>query len=260
MTKDEKIWAIKSAKNLSLNFSIKNVPIIAGTGSNNTLDTIEMSRSAKEAGADALLIVTPPYNKPTQKGLIAHYEKIANDKDLTNIPIILYNVPGRTGVNMLPETCQAISKIPNIIGIKEASGNLDQIKKDIELCDDDFIILSGSDELNVPIAELGGKGAISVLSNIYPEIVSDMFKEVKNKNFKKAEIIQEKSIPLIKALFSESNPTPIKSLLSDVGLIESETSRLPLVRVENKTKKLNLDEFKKLDIYYKKQKESEIER
>lgn len=244
MTKDERLWAIHTAKDLSLKLSKGDVPIIAGTGSNNTLDTIEMSKASKEAGADACLIVTPPYNKPTQKGLIAHYSAIANTPELQNTPIIVYNVPGRTGGNVLPETCMELSKINNIIGIKEASGNLDQIAKDRQLCDDDFVILSGSDELNIPIAELGGTGAISVLSNVAPSYVREMFDCIQDGNIKKARLLQEKAQPLIKALFSESNPTPIKSLLKNVGLIESATPRLPLVDVEPKTEQLLMEEFK----------------
>ena len=159
MTKDEKIEAIQCA----INTSKKRVPIIVGTGSNNTSSAIEMSKIAETLGADGLLVVTPYYNKTTQKGLIEHFKAIATS---VSIPIILYNVPSRTGMNILPETCFELSKIDNIVGIKEASGNISQVAKIAHLCGDDFAIYSGNDDQILPILSLGGKGVISVLSNV----------------------------------------------------------------------------------------------
>ncbi len=200
------------------------VPVLAGTGSNNTEEAIELTSFAKEAGCDAALIITPYYNKPTQKGLYLHYKKIAESVD---IPIILYNVPSRTGISISPETVAELSKIKNIIGIKEASGSIDQVCKIISLVEDNFIVLSGDDSLTLPIISVGGKGVISVAANIAPKDMSDMVKFALNGEIEKARKIHYKLFPLFKVLFIETNPIPVKTSLSIMGMIQAEW-RLPL--------------------------------
>ena len=210
----------------------KRIPVIIGTGSNNTIHAIEMSKYAESVGADGLLIVTPYYNKTTQVGLIEHYKKIA---EAVNIPIILYNVPSRTGVNITPETCFELSKIPNIVAIKEASGNISQVAKIASLCKDNLTIYSGNDDQIIPIMSLGGLGVISVLSNIEPKYVHEMTYNYLNGNTKKALDMQLKSIPLIEALFSEVNPIPVKEALNIKGY-DYGIPRLPLIKISDKGK------------------------
>ena len=233
MSLDEK----KSVIEFSVKIANGRVPIIAGTGSNNTKDVISMSKYAENVGADALLLVTPYYNKTTQKGLIAHYSKIAESVE---IPIILYNVPSRTGINIDPETCFELSKIPNIVAIKEASGNISQVAKISNLCKDELAIYSGNDDQIVPILSLGGLGVISVLSNIYPKFVHDLVMDYLTGNWQKACASQIYSTPLINALFSEVNPIPIKYALNRIGFNCGEP-RLPLVELSEKNKeRINL--------------------
>ena len=233
MSLDEK----KSVIEFSVKIANGRVPIIAGTGGNNTKDVISMSKYAENVGADALLLVTPYYNKTTQKGLIAHYCKIAESVE---IPIILYNVPSRTGINIDPETCFELSKIPNIVAIKEASGNISQVAKISNLCKDELAIYSGNDDHIVPILSLGGLGVISVLSNIYPKFVHDLVMDYLTGNWQKACASQIYSIPLINALFSEVNPIPIKYALNRIGFNCGEP-RLPLVELSEKNKeRINL--------------------
>lgn len=216
-----------------IDFSIKvangRVPIIAGTGGNNTADAVAMSKYAESVGADALLLVTPYYNKTTQKGLIAHFNKIAES---VNIPIILYNVPSRTGLNIEPETCLELSKIPNIVAIKEASGNISQVAKIANLCNDELTIYSGNDDQIMPVLSLGGLGVISVLSNIYPKFVHEMVMDYLTGNWQKATASQIYSLPLINALFSEVNPIPIKYALNKIGF-DCGVPRLPLVELSS---------------------------
>lgn len=230
-----------------IEFTVKIVnnrlPVIAGTGSNNTNSAIELSKFAESVNCDGVLLVTPYYNKTTQKGLIEHYTKISNS---ISTPIILYNVPSRTGLNIEPETCFELSKIENIVAIKEASGNLSQIAKIAALCDDNLNIYSGNDDQILPILSLGGIGVISVLSNIYPNYVHKMTEHFFNKNLDKAKEMQLNSINLIEKLFSEVNPIPIKEALNlldfNVGI-----PRLPLVEMsEEKKEKLvsSLNDFK----------------
>lgn len=226
MTKEEKIDAIKCA----VRVANKRVPVIAGTGSNNTLQAIEMSKIAEELGANGLLIVTPYYNKTTQKGLIEHYRAIANS---VSLPIIVYNVPSRTGVNILPQTCLELSKIENIVAIKEASGNISQVAEIANLCKDDLYIYSGNDDQIIPILSLGGKGVISVLSNVKPKLTFDMVNSFFKGDTKLATKLQIDSIPLIKALFSEVNPIPVKAALNEIGFNFGKP-RLPLVEIEKK--------------------------
>ena len=228
MTKVEKVQAIKCA----LSTSKKRVPVIVGTGSNNTLATIEMSILAEELGADGLLIVTPYYNKTTQNGLIEHYKAIANS---VNIPIILYNVPSRTGMNILPETCFELSKIDNIVGIKEASGNISQVAKIAQLCGNDFSIYSGNDDQILPILSLGGKGVISVLSNIKPELTCKITNSFFENNIATSRNEQLNALPLINALFAETNPIPIKYAINCIEY-DFGTPRLPLVECSSNLK------------------------
>ena len=197
------------------------VPVIAGTGGNCTADVIQKARRAKELGADAQLCVTPYYNKTTQAGLIAHYTAIARDGAL---PVILYNVPSRTGLNMQPDTLAALSQEENIIGMKEASGNILQIMEMIRLCDGRIAFYSGSDELTAPMRAVGGLGTISVLANIAPAVMRDMT----HLPIEEAMKLNLRYLTLINALFSEVNPIPVKAAAAMMGLCENEV-RLPLV-------------------------------
>lgn len=223
MTRDEKIEVIKCA----LEVSNGKVPVIAGTGSNNTKEAIKMSKIAENLGVDGVLVVTPYYNKTTQTGLITHYKQIASN---INIPIILYNVPSRTGLNINPETCLELSKIPNIVAIKEASGNLSQVVQIAHLCGDNLHIYSGNDDQAIPICSLGGLGVISVLSNIEPEYTHNMVWSFLNSEIDIAKKMQLDAIPLINALFSEVNPIPVKAALNEIGF-NFGVPRLPLVEM-----------------------------
>ena len=226
MTLDEKKTLIKFAIEAIDN----RVPIIIGTGSNNTASSIELSQYAESAGADGLLLVTPYYNKTTQEGLIKRYTAIANN---TNLPIILYNVPSRTGLNILPETCLELSKIKNIVAIKEASGNLSQVAKIASLCRDNLDIYSGNDDQIVPILSLGGKGVISVLSNVMPRYTHDMTQKFFDGKIREATQMQLDAIDLIDALFLEVNPIPVKYALNLMGYNYGKP-RLPLVELSAK--------------------------
>lgn len=221
MTKDEKIEIIKCAVAVSNG----KVPIIAGTGSNNTLEAIQMSKIAESLGVDGVLVVTPYYNKTTQPGLIAHYKAIANS---ISAPIILYNVPSRTGLNINPETCWELSKIENIVAIKEASGDLSQVAQIAHLCGDNLHIYSGNDDQSIPICSLGGLGVISVLSNIKPKYTHDMIYDFLNGDFENAKKKQLDSIPLINNLFSSVNPIPVKKAVNQMGF-DFGVPRLPLL-------------------------------
>ena len=193
----------------------KRIQVIAGTGSNSTATAIQLSKEAEKDGADGLLLVTPYYNKATQKGLIAHYTAIA---EAVNIPIILYNVPSRTGCNLLPETVAYLVKnVKNIVGIKEASGNISQVAKVKQLCGDDVDLYSGNDDQIVPLLALGGIGVISVLSNVAPKETHDIVAEYLNGNTKASLDLQLKALPLVDALFCEVNPIPVKKALNLMG-------------------------------------------
>lgn len=213
----------------------KRIPVIAGTGSNNTASVIELSKYAETVGADGLLVVTPYYNKTTQQGLVSHYTAIANS---VSLPIILYNVPSRTGLNITPETYLELSKIENIVAVKEASGNISQVAKIAELCGDNLNIYSGNDDQVLPILSLGGLGVISVLSNIYPKYVHNMVINYLSGKHEEALKAQLNSLSLINALFSEVNPIPIKEALNILGFNFGKP-RLPLVEM-SKTGKENL--------------------
>ena len=206
--------------------------VIAGTGSNNTKEAVEMSKYAESVGADGVLVVTPYYNKTTQKGFIAHYKEIANS---IAIPIILYNVPSRTGVNILPETCFELSKIENIVAIKEASGNISQVAKIANLCGENITIYSGNDDQIIPVLSLGGKGVISVLSNVMPKYTHEMVKNYLEGNVKVACEMQLNVLDLIDSLFSEVNPIPVKHALNLVGYNYGKP-RLPLIELSDENK------------------------
>ena len=207
----------------------KRIPVIAGTGSNCTATAIKLSKEAEKDGADGLLLVTPYYNKATQKGLIAHYTAIAK---AVSLPIILYNVPSRTVCNLQPETIASLVKnVKNIVGVKEASGNISQIAKVKLLCGDNIDLYSGNDDQVVPILSLGGIGVISVLSNVAPKETHNMVMDYLNGDVDKARQMQLKAIPLIDALFSEVNPIPVKKALNLMGW-EAGPLRAPLTEME----------------------------
>lgn len=236
MTKKEKEETIKFA----IDVAAHRTKIIAGTGSNNTKTAIEMSQFAESAGADGILVVTPYYNKTTQQGLIAHYTEIAKS---VNLPIIMYSVPGRTGVNILPETCKELSKIENIVAIKEASGNISQVAKIANLCKEDLTIYSGNDDQILPVLSLGGKGVISVLSNIMPKYTHDMVKKYLDGNTQEATKMQLDVIDLTDALFVEVNPIPVKYALNLMGF-DFGKPRLPLIEMSEKNKQVMKDVMK----------------
>lgn len=230
MTKEEKEETIKFA----IDVVAHRTKVIVGTGSNNTRTAIEMSQFAEKEGADGILVVTPYYNKTTQQGLIAHYTEIAKS---VKLPIIMYSVPGRTGVNILPETCKELSKIENIVAIKEASGNISQVAKIASLCKDDLTIYSGNDDQILPVLALGGKGVISVLSNIMPKYTHDMVRKYLEGNVDEATKMQLDVIDLIDALFVEVNPIPVKYALNLMGF-DFGKPRLPLIEMSEKNKQL----------------------
>jgi len=230
MTKEEKLKTIEFA----VKIANKRVPIIAGTGGNCTKNVVEMTKEVEALGVDAALVVTPYYNKTTQRGLIEHYKVIAEN---TKLPIILYSVPGRTGVNILPETCLELSKIENIVAIKEASGNISQVAEIASLCGDDLNIYSGNDDQIVPILSLGGLGVISVLSNVAPKDTHDMVMSFLNGDTKTARELQLKSIGLVNVLFCEVNPIPVKEAMNMLGY-NAGVPRLPLVELSEKGKEL----------------------
>lgn len=200
------------------------IAVVAGTGSNSTTEAIDLTRYAKQAGADGALLVLPYYNKPTQAGLIAHCRAVADAADL---PLILYNIPGRTGVNMLPETLAALADHPYIVGMKEATGNLEQMTHDIILCGDKLSFLSGDDTLTLPLLAVGGRGVISVVANIVPRDVSDLVRAFLNGDWNRAREIHLKLFPLCQAMFCETNPIPVKTAMALLGMVSGEL-RLPL--------------------------------
>ncbi len=203
-------------------------------GGNNTKHVIEYSKKVENLGVDGLLIVTPYYNKCTQNGLIEHYKEIAKN---VSLPIILYSVSSRTGVNIEPKTCLELSKIENIVAIKEASGNLSQVAEIAHLCGDNLNIYSGNDDQVLPILSLGGIGVISVLSNVMPEYTHDMVQNFFNGNVTTASKMQLDAIPLIKALFSEVNPIPVKAALNVLGF-NFGVPRLPLTKMTDEKEKI----------------------
>ena len=220
------------------------VPVIAGTGTNNTEHVLANTKAACEVGADAILVVTPYYNKATQNGLIAHFTTIA---DASTVPVILYNVPGRTGCNLLPKTVAKLAQHPNIVAIKEATGNMSQMVELVSLCGDMIDVYSGEDALTVPMLSMGAAGTISVLSNVVPKEAVAMTDAFFAGDLKEAARLQCKLLPLTNALFSEVNPIPVKAAVSAMGY-GKEYLRMPLTPMEDATRAVLYAEMRKLGI------------
>ncbi len=220
------------------------VPVIAGTGANCTGSAIENTRMACQEGVDAVLVVTPYYNKATQTGLVAHFTAIA---DASEKPVILYNVPGRTGCNLLPATVQKLADHENIVGVKEASGNMAQVVELISLCGDKIDVYSGEDALTVAIMAMGGKGCISVLSNVVPGLASDMTNKFFAGDLAGAAALQCRLLPLVNCLFSQVNPIPAKAAVAAMGICR-DVLRLPLTPMEEPHRSKLLEEMRKLGV------------
>ena len=220
------------------------VPVIAGTGTNNTAHVIANTKAACEAGADAVLVVTPYYNKATQNGLIAHFTAVA---DASTVPVILYNVPGRTGCNLLPKTVAKLAEHPNIVAIKEATGNMAQMVALRALCGEKLDIYSGEDALTVPMMAMGAKGTISVLSNVVPKEAVAMTDACRAGDYETAAALQCRLLPLIDALFSEVNPIPAKAATAAMGF-GADVLRLPLTSMEPQNREVLLSEMRKLGL------------
>ena len=220
----------------------KRVPVIAGTGSNSTAEAIRLTRHAYKAGADGALMVCPYYNRPTQEGLYQHYKAIA---EAVPIPIIVYNIPGRTGVNINPDTLARLAKIKNIVGVKEASGSIKQMSDVIHLCGPKFDVLSGDDLFTLPLMAMGGHGVISVISNVAPADMAAMVDAFAAGDLKKARALHYKMTPLIDSLFVETNPTPVKAALAMMKKISYEV-RLPLYKLSD----ANYEKLKKIAVSY----------
>lgn len=206
--------------------------VMAGTGSNNTDEAIELTKHAKEAGADGALIITPYYNKPTQEGIYRHFKALSDSVD---IPLIAYNIASRTGVNITPETMQRLSALKNVVAVKEASGNLTQMAEIKRICGKDFGLISGDDALTLPVLAIGGCGVISVAANIIPGDVSDMVKAFTGGDIEKARSIYYKMLPLVDAMFIETNPIPVKTAMGMLGMIEPDL-RLPMCNMSEANK------------------------
>ena len=220
----------------------RRVPVIAGTGSNSTAEALRLTEHAREVGADGALMVCPYYNRPTQEGLYQHYKTVA---EKVKIPIIVYNIPGRTGVNLLPETMARLAKVPGIVGTKEASGSLKQMHEVIQLCGPDFAVLSGDDFFTYPLLCLGGHGIISVISNIVPKDMAALVDAFAAGDLQKAKNLHYRMAPLVDSLFIETNPTPVKAALAMMGKIEYEV-RLPLAKMSE----ANYEKLRKIMINY----------
>ena len=202
----------------------KRVPVVAGTGSNSTAEAIRLTAAAREMGADGALLISPYYNKPTQEGIYKHYKMIAQSVDL---PLLIYNIPGRTGSNILPETMGRLCEVRNIVGVKEASGSMDQISDIHRICGDRLTILSGDDSLTLPLMALGAKGVISVITNVMPREMGAMVSAALEGNYTRAREIHYQMLPLMRALFIETNPIPVKHALSLLRKCSAEV-RMPL--------------------------------
>ena len=224
LTEEEHIEAVK----FCVEKTAKRVPVIAGAGSNSTMRSLSLCKKCEEVGVDGLLVITPYYNKTTQNGIINHYKILAEN---VNLPIILYNVPSRTGLNMTPKTVLELSKIKNIVGIKEASGNISQVVEIASICPEDFYIYSGNDNHILPILSIGGKGVISVLANIVPKDTHNMIEKFLNGDLKTSKKLQLSTIELINALFCEVNPIPVKTALELMGYGKA-YFREPLLNME----------------------------
>ena len=217
----------------------KRIPVIAGAGSNCTASAVDKAKFCEEAGADGLLIVTPYYNKTTQRGLINHYRVIAEN---TSLPIIAYSVQGRTGMNIEPETVLELSKIKNVAGIKEASGNISQVAEIIRICPKDFLVYSGNDDMVIPLMSLGGRGVISVVANILPAETKKMVDDYKNGNIEDARNAQLELNGLVKALFIETNPIPVKEAMGIMNMCKSDV-REPLYPMSNENREKLIEEM-----------------
>lgn len=240
MTTEEKKETIK----FTVETINKRIPVIAGTGSNNTKASIEMSKYAESVGVDGVLVITPYYNKTNNEGLYKHFEAINN---AINIPIILYNVPSRTNMNISPETLLKLSSLSNVCAIKEASGNLSQVAKMMALCKDKIDLYSGNDDQIIPIMSLGGKGVISVLANIIPHTVHEMTKAYLDGNVKKAQSLQLDNLKLANDLFIETNPIPIKTGLNLMGK-QVGPLRLPLYKMDPKNEEILKNTLKEYNL------------
>lgn len=240
MSDEEHIECIRFAAERSAG----RVPVMAGTGSNDTAYAIELSRKAEEAGADCLLVVTPYYNKTSQRGLVAHFTAIA---DSVKIPVFLYNIPSRTGVNIAIDTFRTLSEHPNIYGVKEAGGNIDYFAQIIAAVGEDFAVYSGDDGMTIPVMSIGGKGVISVLSNIMPKEMHELCKLCLDNNYAEAGKLQIKYLPLIKALFSDVNPIPVKEACNLAGF-KAGPCRMPLYPMTDECRAKLADEMKKMGL------------
>ena len=225
----------------------KRMKVMAGTGSNSTAEAVEYTVAAEKAGADAALVVNPYYNKPTQKGLYEHFKAVAES---VKIPVIVYNIMGRTGVNVSTETMAKLSKIPNIKGVKEASGDLSQMTDVVRQCGEGFDVLSGDDALTLPLLAVGGKGIVSVVGNIIPKEVRAMVEAFNSGDIKKARELNYKMLPLVKAMFIETNPIPVKAAMEMMGLIDGEI-RLPMTKLEGENLKKLKEEMEKYGLKLK---------
>jgi len=205
----------------------RRVRVLAGTGSNNTRESIELTRHAKKVGADGALLISPYYNKPTQEGIVAHYEAIARD---TGFPLVVYNIPGRTASNILPETLARLADVEHIVGVKESCGDIAQISEVVALCSESFSVLSGDDALTLPVLAVGGRGVISTASNVAPRVVVELVRAFRAGDHALALQQHQRLLPLIKALFCETNPIPVKAALALQGRIRDEI-RLPLTKL-----------------------------
>lgn len=222
----------------------RRVPVIAGTGSNDTAYAVKLSKEAEDAGADALLLVTPYYNKTSQAGLVKHFTTIAN---AVHLPCILYNVPSRTGCNISPASLQQLAEVPNINAVKEASGNITQVAQIAALCKDSLNLYSGNDDQIVPILSLGGKGVISVLANVAPKAVHEICSAWFQGDIEKSRALQLAALPLCKALFADVNPIPVKWAMNELGW-EAGPCRLPLIEPGEDVKAMLKAEMEKFDV------------
>ena len=223
-----------------IKFVDKRIPVLAGAGSNSTAEALRLTKHAEDVGADGALVITPYYNKPTQAGLKAHFTKIASE---TNIPIVIYNVPGRTGISIAPETVAELAELKNIAAIKEASGSIDQASSILTKCNID--LLSGDDALTVPIMSIGGCGVVSVVANIVPEKMAALTNAMMKGNLPVAEQLHRELYSLCKSMFVETNPVPVKAALAIMGKIK-EVYRLPMVPMSDSNKKIVENELKKM--------------
>jgi 4-hydroxy-tetrahydrodipicolinate synthase len=203
--------------------------VLAGTGSNSTREAIELTRHAKEAGADGALLISPYYTRPTQEGIVAHYTAVARE---TAFPLVVYNVPARTASNLLPETLGRLARIEQVVGVKEATGNLHQVAQVIAHCPQDFCVLSGDDATTLPLLTIGGVGVISTVANVVPGEVVEMLRAFRARDLERAREVHYRLLPLVEALFCETNPIPVKAALAMRGLIDEEI-RLPLLPISD---------------------------